>query len=313
MGSSSRELRVRIRCFLFLNTCLMEKLPSRLPPSENGEWWEIGDESRGGIPYYYHTKTGETVWDKPEGFVIPLTVLQVRPFTVLNSLRLKTVTHHQNTALGRRLSKSFPTSTDQAPPSRATAQEQRPAAQRSRSYSKENRGHAHAPGRLQSSASSPAVTTTKKSPNANAPPVRRNHAADSHYTTPTRLAPALPPIPGSEASAPPTPTPSYRDFVPSRSPPQSLNAAVERIARTPSQSPGNASGVSKKSSESGYASAPESTHAKLKVRVESPDRKRVPTASVRPSPTTPTKGPTVAGKEIGRPVLNMGACGVTAD
>ena len=60
-------------------TSLMEKLPSRLPHSENGEWWEIGDESRGGIPYYYHTKTGETVWEKPDGFVIPLTVLQVRP------------------------------------------------------------------------------------------------------------------------------------------------------------------------------------------------------------------------------------------
>lgn len=53
------------------------KNQSSLPPSENGEWWEIGDESRGGIPYYYHTKTGETVWEKPDGFVIPLTVLQV--------------------------------------------------------------------------------------------------------------------------------------------------------------------------------------------------------------------------------------------
>jgi hypothetical protein len=143
--------------------------------------------------------------------------------------------------------------------------------------------------------------------NANAPPVRRNHAADSHYT-PTRLAPALPPIPGSEASAPPTPTPSYRDFVPSRSPPQSLSAVVEHIARTPpSKSPGNASGVSKKSSESGYASAPESTHARRKLKVESPDKKSSPTASLHPSPTTPTKGPTIGGKEIGRPVLNMGA------
>jgi hypothetical protein len=83
-----------------------------LPPSENGEWWEIGDESRGGIPYYYHTKTGETVWEKPNGFVIPLTVLQ-------------------NTALGRRLSKSFPSTIDQSPSPRATAQEQQPAAQRS--------------------------------------------------------------------------------------------------------------------------------------------------------------------------------------
>ena len=76
---------------------------------------------------------------------IPLTVLQVRPFTVLDSDRLKTVTH-QNTALGRRLSKSFPTSTDQALPSRATAQEQCPAAQRSCSYSKEICGFAHTSG-----------------------------------------------------------------------------------------------------------------------------------------------------------------------
>lgn len=60
----------------------MEKPLNRLPPSDNGEWWEIGDESRGGIPYYYHTKTGETVWEKPDGFVIPLTVLQVRPLSL---------------------------------------------------------------------------------------------------------------------------------------------------------------------------------------------------------------------------------------
>src|ERR1700677_407807 len=69
MGSSSWEFRVRI----FLHT-LSDILPHgvktrpRLPPSEHGEWWEIGDESRGGIPYYYHTKTGETVWEKPGGF-----------------------------------------------------------------------------------------------------------------------------------------------------------------------------------------------------------------------------------------------------
>jgi hypothetical protein len=52
----------------------------RLPPSVEGEWWELADESRGGLPYYYHTKTHATVWDRPEGFVIPLGILQVRHF-----------------------------------------------------------------------------------------------------------------------------------------------------------------------------------------------------------------------------------------
>ena len=78
MGPSGRELCVRTYADIFSIHFLMGTLPFRLPPSENGEWWEIGDESRGGIPYYYHTKTGETVWEKPNGFVIPLTVLQVR-------------------------------------------------------------------------------------------------------------------------------------------------------------------------------------------------------------------------------------------
>lgn len=52
-----------------------------LPPNEEGEWWELSDDSRGGIPYYYQTKTSETVWERPEGFVIPLGIVQVCRFT----------------------------------------------------------------------------------------------------------------------------------------------------------------------------------------------------------------------------------------
>ncbi len=77
MGPSGGELCVRTHADI-LSILSSWGPPCRLPPNENGEWWEIGDESRGGIPYYYHTKTGETVWDKPDGFVIPLTILQVR-------------------------------------------------------------------------------------------------------------------------------------------------------------------------------------------------------------------------------------------
>ncbi|KAF8995464.1 hypothetical protein BDQ17DRAFT_1250698 [Cyathus striatus] len=57
-----------------------------LPPSAEGEWWELADDTRGGLPYYYHTKTGETVWERPGGFVIPLSIIQ-------------------NSALSRRLSR----------------------------------------------------------------------------------------------------------------------------------------------------------------------------------------------------------------
>jgi hypothetical protein len=43
-------------------------------------------DENSGLPYYYHTKTGETVWERPAAaaFVIPLRVLQVsiqRPFS----------------------------------------------------------------------------------------------------------------------------------------------------------------------------------------------------------------------------------------
>jgi hypothetical protein len=49
-----------------------------LPPSADGEWWELSDESRGGLPYYYQTKSGETVWERPAAaFIIPLGIIQV--------------------------------------------------------------------------------------------------------------------------------------------------------------------------------------------------------------------------------------------
>ncbi|KAJ1304578.1 hypothetical protein OPQ81_005720 [Rhizoctonia solani] len=60
-----------------------------LPPSSEGEWWELHDESRSPpVPYYHHTRTGETSWTRPKGaFVIPLGIVQT-------------------TTLGRRLSRT---------------------------------------------------------------------------------------------------------------------------------------------------------------------------------------------------------------
>lgn len=68
--TSCALVRVNERQFVFNGRASM-------PPSEDGEWWELIDESRG-LPYYYQTKTGETVWEKPAGFVIPLGIIQVR-------------------------------------------------------------------------------------------------------------------------------------------------------------------------------------------------------------------------------------------
>lgn len=40
-------------------------------------------DEQSGLPYYYHTKTGDTVWEKPQNaFVIPLRVLQVRHYSI---------------------------------------------------------------------------------------------------------------------------------------------------------------------------------------------------------------------------------------
>lgn len=79
-------------------------LLSRLPPNDDGQWWELSDETREGLPYYYHTATGETRWEKPtDEFVIPLRVIQV--CLVMHVPRVQT-SHSvvQTTTLGRRLS-----------------------------------------------------------------------------------------------------------------------------------------------------------------------------------------------------------------
>ncbi|PWN51184.1 hypothetical protein IE53DRAFT_368281 [Violaceomyces palustris] len=46
-----------------------------LPPNPDGEWWELRDEQRG-IPYYYHTQSASSQWNRPKGFVIPLVAIQ---------------------------------------------------------------------------------------------------------------------------------------------------------------------------------------------------------------------------------------------
>ncbi|KAG8904474.1 hypothetical protein FRB99_001686 [Tulasnella sp. 403] len=76
-----------------------------MPLTDDGHWWELNDESRGGTPYYYHTKTGETQWNRPEGFVIPLGVIQT---TTTLGRRLSQNTHDRSSSV--RNSVVFPNS-----------------------------------------------------------------------------------------------------------------------------------------------------------------------------------------------------------
>ncbi|KAF6767040.1 WW domain protein [Kalmanozyma brasiliensis GHG001] len=49
-----------------------------LPPNDRGEWWEVMDE-RTGRKYYYHTRTEESRWTRPdnwEGMIIPMLAVQ---------------------------------------------------------------------------------------------------------------------------------------------------------------------------------------------------------------------------------------------
>ncbi|KAI1785369.1 hypothetical protein LXA43DRAFT_976250 [Ganoderma leucocontextum] len=95
-----------------------------LPPSPDGEWWEMFDEASG-LHYYYHTKSGETVWERPNAFVIPLGILQ-------------------NTALARRLSLNRGVhpraSSDAREGSKPTPTSERAPYRRSRSYVNDREG-----------------------------------------------------------------------------------------------------------------------------------------------------------------------------
>lgn len=77
--------------YIHVALCSSVTIGYRLPPSTDGEWWELSDDSRGGLSYYYQTRTGETVWERPSGFVIPLGIIQVCeiPTSHLGGMALK--------------------------------------------------------------------------------------------------------------------------------------------------------------------------------------------------------------------------------
>ncbi|KAG1799881.1 uncharacterized protein HD556DRAFT_73382 [Suillus plorans] len=290
-----------------------------LPPSTEGEWWELSDDSRGGIPYYYQTKTGETVWERPDGFVIPLTIIQ-------------------QTALGRRLSQTGMRKTTSDSPSapgrspcitrarsQASIQDARHTSLRSNEEPPLPRhslsSMRSSPGRMSASGASP----TKKPPT-----VRRSFTTDqySHPGTPRGWTNGhhLPPIPASPYATEPS-TPSSRkslstppakvaangstrssrhkekdkrltsdindtspsrsrakssSYVPHRSPvPQSLNAAVEMLSFSERRA----------ASDIGHGLPPSSPPAMDKPRPSTNHSPKEKTNEKREVPQTPKLAP----------------------
>ncbi|KAJ6497827.1 hypothetical protein C8R45DRAFT_1211640 [Mycena sanguinolenta] len=272
-----------------------------LPPSADGEWWELSDESRGGLPYYYQTKTGETVWERPSSaFVIPLGIIQ-------------------NTALGRRLSQvnRFSKGPDDMP---GPSNSQAPTYRRSKSYTgplqdgSESRRSSfdqfHPMPRLPPTnlptipGSSPDVTDLASSPS--------RKTSVSTPSDPTRAKEKTSPNgklrPHDDASYPDS-SPRARSKSSSHvthrpPPPQSLNAAVELLTSQ---------------SESGHGTTTNGSKSGPKLAIPTtPTREKgkYPPSPRRPIPATPTGGPMwtrsasapmIAGKEISAPKLNHAA------
>ena len=167
-----------------------------------------------GLPYYYHTKTGDTVWERPtEAFVIPLGILQ-------------------NTALARRLSMTNRASLlmDGKTGSKSSGAERAPY-RRSRSYVNEREGAANgrtngsplqsrrsqsstrsSPGRTQNTPPSPTSPSRNGGSGKRQTRKSSDHAQQSSGSHSGPLAfdrgHPLTPIPGSpynsDASAPPS-------------------------------------------------------------------------------------------------------------
>ncbi|KAJ3824642.1 hypothetical protein EV361DRAFT_949479 [Lentinula raphanica] len=289
-----------------------------LPPSEEGEWWELSDESRGGIPYYYQTKTGETVWERPAGFVIPLGILQ-------------------NTALGRRLSNRFSQSITDEASSKLAQIPERPSFRRSQTL--QNGQDAAQSIHLSPNGKQASPSTRKQNSS-----VRRSFSNELGRSVANRL----PPIPASpystDVSVPPSPAASHHSLSklktsprpktpsgpnptgqpsPNSSPtrarsksssyvsrkpaqPQSLNAALELLNTSQSQS----SNMSTSSKSSPTSPSSRSTSTKQTPPTPpSPQRNRVPSLPNATGTRTGRNLPiiTVAGKEISEPILNPAA------
>ncbi|KAF9564759.1 hypothetical protein CPC08DRAFT_228969 [Agrocybe pediades] len=286
-----------------------------LPPSEEGEWWELTDESRGGLPYYYQTKTGETVWERPEGFVIPLGILQ-------------------NTAAGRRLSqttfdhfsKLIPLSNNKNSSKenyRLSAQAKgnlRPAVRRtasgeqsSNTYTSPSKRHTSA--QLSPIPASPNVTDGSSPPSISSKLSQQSNK-DNEDGNAARLQVPNDREPKShngdqlnntQSSDSPPRSKSKQSYTSHRSPaPQSLDAALEKLSTSPSAQ-STSSKISIQTSNPDHFHGSTSSSEEMPPTPSRRSTKDIPPSPTRPIPSPPTNRPTVGGKLISSPILNPAA------
>ncbi|KAJ7072517.1 hypothetical protein C8F01DRAFT_250322 [Mycena amicta] len=272
-----------------------------LPPSAEGEWWELSDDSRGGMPYYYQTRTGQTVWERPEAaFIIPLGILQ-------------------NTALGRRLSQTtfnnFATTHSPGP----SVDDPKQSYRRSRSYTgslqsvqgsirrSSSIDQNHGGLRLQTS-NLPTIPGSRDNTDVPSSPSRKSTSSTPPNGRP-KDKPTLngkPSRPSGDTESSPRVRSKSSPYVPRRPPqPQSLNAAVEMLTTSHSES-GH-------TSYKDLASTSSISQPKLAIPSGIPQSKAPPSPR-RPIPATPTgfgsrslSAPSIARRGISAPIPNHAA------
>ncbi|KAJ7594657.1 hypothetical protein C8J56DRAFT_444915 [Mycena floridula] len=258
-----------------------------LPPSADGEWWELADESRGGLPYYYHTKTGETVWERPSTFVIPLGILQ-------------------NTALGRRLSNRFSKTIPEASPAAKTS----PGSARKPGIRRSYTTDSHHPGSRSVSQQLPPIPGSPYVTDGSAPPSPTSQTAP--LTPVSKGSPVGKSSPHSLSSPESSPrarskSSSYVSHRPAQ--PQSLTAALEILTSASQSESGHTSTQPSESS-----SRPHITISVPSTPTQSKLKRDIPPSPRRPIPATPdgtrkrnVSAPMVSGKQISGPILNHAA------
>ncbi|KAG6920068.1 hypothetical protein DXG01_010136 [Tephrocybe rancida] len=286
----------------------------RLPPSEQGEWWELSDDTRGGIPYYYQTKTGTT------NTALGRRLSQTTRFSISFEAKPdedKTIPHNQRSR--QHSSEPDPISSSQSrQPNASRSVSNNVKTNIQRSYSSETRN-------VHTSTSRPAPQLTPiPGSDASAPssplqpsaqlvlPVAVGNAQPLEERGNKLLSSSGAPDSISRARAKSS---SYISHRPQQ--PQSLSAALEKISASRSDSGHGGSSPRSPVSVSSRMTEGSSQYERDVSEAASPTQRKsttqIPPSPRRPVPAAPTyggrkiSGPTVGGKGISGPIPNHAA------